>query len=157
MTARVPSRMAVLSRLNPVPALPAYTGPYGVGTQDVEIPISQLSTSVPALDPSISTVNFRLFYPCQREQRRRARPVYWLPEPQGEYWRAYARFLQASPWLASLLRYGNLARRGSAGSQAHHILAAYPSSDSSVTPQFLSSETLDLSHPQPRLMEDGQS
>ncbi|KAL9103613.1 MAG: hypothetical protein Q9163_001377 [Psora crenata] len=95
--------MSTISRLRPIPSFPPYTGPYNVGTQDIEIPISNLSSLTPAPDPKVSSINFRLFYPCEQEQAKRARPVYWLPEPQGEYGRAYARFLQAGPWLASLL------------------------------------------------------
>ncbi|KAL9634771.1 MAG: hypothetical protein Q9164_003888 [Protoblastenia rupestris] len=93
------------SSLSPIPSFPPYTGPYTVGTQDVEIPISELPSFVPAPDPSISTINFRLFYPCEKQQLKRAKSVYWLPEPQNEYWRAYARFLQAGPWLATILSY----------------------------------------------------
>ena len=89
-----------LSRLNPVPSFPAYTGPYSVGTQEVEIPISDLQTEYPTPYPSITTLTFRIFYPCQPAKPK---PVYWLPSPQGEYFRAYARFLSAGPRLASLL------------------------------------------------------
>ena len=93
-----------LSRLSPVPSFPAYTGPYSVGTQDVEIPTSELHSPALAPHSQISTISFRLFYPCEPEQRK-SNPVFWLPEPQGEYLRAYYRFLSAAPWLASLLRY----------------------------------------------------
>ena len=91
---------SLFSRLNPVPSFPAYTGPYSVGTQEVEIPISNLQTECLPPDPSITTLTFRVFYPCQPAKPK---PVYWLPSPQGEYFRAYARFLSAGPRLASLL------------------------------------------------------
>lgn len=91
---------SLFSRLNPVPSFPAYTGPYNVGTQEVEIPVSELQTACPPPDASITTLSFRIFYPCQPTKPR---PVYWLPNPQGEYFRAYARFLSAGPRLASLL------------------------------------------------------
>ncbi|KAL9128241.1 MAG: hypothetical protein Q9217_003058 [Psora testacea] len=97
--------MSPFSRLSPIPSLPSYTGSYSVGTQDVEIPISDLSLPTFPLDPKLSSISFRLFYPCEPVQKKRTKLVYWLPEPQVEYWRAYARFMQASPWLASLLSY----------------------------------------------------
>lgn len=93
---------SLLSRLSPIPAFPAYTGPYHVGTQEVEIPISDLPTSSPPPDANITTVSFRIFYPCQPSKPK---PAYWLPSPQGEYFRAYARFLSAGPRLASFLSY----------------------------------------------------
>ena len=99
-------KMSPFSRLSVIPSLPTYTGPYQVGTQNIEIPIADLYSPTPPPNPKISTVSFRLFYPCHDQQKKRTSTVYWLPEPQGEYWRAYARFLSASPWLASLLRCG---------------------------------------------------
>lgn len=90
------------SRLNPVPSFPAYTGPYNVGTQELEIPISDLPTSNPPPDANVTTVSFRIFYPCEPTKPK---SVYWLPSPQGEYFRAYARFLSAGPRLASFLSY----------------------------------------------------
>ena len=92
---------SLLSRLNPVPSFPAYTGPYKVGTQEVEIPISDLSTGSPPPDANITTVSFRIFYPCEPTKPQ---SVYWLPNPQAEYFRAYFRFLSAGPRLASFLR-----------------------------------------------------
>ena len=87
---------------NPIPALPKYTGPYHVGSYDVEVPAAELSSqSCP--DPEVTTINFRLFYPSEPALAK-AKPVYWLPHPQGEYLRAYFRFLSAAPWLASFLR-----------------------------------------------------
>ena len=97
----VPTMSSLLSRLNPAPAFPAYTGPYKVGTQELEIPISDLPTSSPPPDANITTVSFRIFYPCEPTKPKF---VYWLPSPQGDYFRAYARFLSAGPGLASFLR-----------------------------------------------------
>lgn len=93
---------SLLSHLNPVPSFPAYTGPYTVGTQEVEIPISDLPKSNLPPDAAITTVSFRIFYPCEPTKPK---PAYWLPSPQGEYFRAYARFLSAGPRLASFLSY----------------------------------------------------
>lgn len=95
-----------ISRFNPIPSFPAYTGPYSVGTLDVEVPTAQLpspSSSDPP-DPSISTVSFRIFYPCERPAKA-PKPVYWLSEPQQEYFKGYAKFLGASPRLAEFIQW----------------------------------------------------
>lgn len=94
------------SHFNPTPSFPAYTGPYPVGTLDVEVPIAQLpspSSSAPP-DPTISTVSFRIFYPCERPAKT-PKPVYWLSEPQREHFKAYARFLGASQRLAGFIKW----------------------------------------------------
>jgi len=93
---------SLLSHLNPTPSFPAYTGPYKVGTVDCEIPISQLPSSSPSPDPLISTVSFRIFYPCEETQTP-TKPVYWIPEPQHDYISAYARFLGASSKLSNFI------------------------------------------------------
>ena len=144
-----------LSRLSPVPSFPAYSGPYTVGTQDVEIPISELSSSAPAPDPQVSTISFRLFYPCEPEKR--AKSVSWLPEPQGEYLRAYYRFMQASPWLASLLRCHKSCLPIEIWSRADSIAAISHFSDSSTTPRYLLLETQNLYNRLPRTKDDGRS
>ena len=91
------SNMAhLLSQLNPVPAFPPYSGPYKVGTVDVEVPVTDLPSPSPAPDPNISTVHFRVFYPGEEPQELPKR-TYWIPDPQREYLGAYARFLGAGP------------------------------------------------------------
>lgn len=99
--------MSFLHSLSPIPSLRAYTGPYTVGTEDFEVPVSELSPSIPQLPPdsNLSTISFRIFYPCVEGRQTQKKAVYWLPEPQDEYFQAYARFMQASPWLARFLRY----------------------------------------------------
>lgn len=91
------------SRLNPVPSFPDYTGPYKVGTLDVEIFTAQVASPWPIPDSSISTVSFRVFYPCEQPSKL-PQPVYWLPEPQREYFKAYLRFLGASSTLSRLIQ-----------------------------------------------------
>ena len=92
---------SIFSHLNLIPSFPAYTGPYSVGTQEVEIPLSDLPTATtPSPDADITTLSLRIFYPCEPTK---SKPLYWLPSPQGEYFRAYARFLSAGPRLASFL------------------------------------------------------
>lgn len=84
---------AYLSKLNPVPAFPEYTGPYKVGTVDVEIPVSDLSAPSPAPDSAkdIETVQFRLFYPAVPESEEKR--ITWLPSPQRAHVAAYTQFI----------------------------------------------------------------
>lgn len=90
-------------RFSLIPSFAPYSGPYTVGTQEIEVPVNELSQDTGSSpEPSISTINFRVFYPCQEERRKHA-PAYWLPSPQTEYFKGYAEFLNAKPWLATLL------------------------------------------------------
>ena len=91
-----------LSRLNPVPGFPEYTGPHKVGTIDVELPVSQLESPSPAPDSSIPTVQYRIFYPCEPEAKA-STSVTWIPSPQREYLSAYTRFLGAGSTLADFV------------------------------------------------------
>ncbi|KAF2177661.1 hypothetical protein K469DRAFT_742415 [Zopfia rhizophila CBS 207.26] len=86
--------MTWLTRFNPIPAFPSYTGPYKVGSTDVEIPTTDLAD--PSVSPtnSVPTIAFRIFYPCQPDSAQQS--VRWIPSPQREYIGAYARFLGAS-------------------------------------------------------------
>lgn len=91
-----------LSRLNPIPGFPEYTGPHKVGTIDVELPVSQLESPSPAPDGSIPTVQYRIFYPCEPEAKTSAN-VTWIPAPQRAYVSAYTRFLGAGSILADFV------------------------------------------------------
>ncbi|KAL8749602.1 MAG: hypothetical protein Q9199_007585 [Rusavskia elegans] len=95
--------MSFFSHLNPAPSFPSYTGPYKVGTTDVEIPAAELPSPSPAPNTTLSTVSFRIFYPCEVPAKP-AKPVYWLPDPQHEYLGAYVRFLGASRRISAILR-----------------------------------------------------
>ncbi|KAF8544336.1 platelet-activating factor acetylhydrolase, isoform II-domain-containing protein [Trichophaea hybrida] len=57
--------MSFLSRLNVIPQFPAYKGPYTVASFELEIPVSSLPATQkpPKSAESISTVQFRIFYP----------------------------------------------------------------------------------------------
>ena len=87
--------VSFLSGLNPTPSFPSYSGPYPVGTLDCEVPTSEVLSPSPSPDPSITTVSFRIFYPCNPPQQG-PKSVYWLPDPQRQYLKAYAQFLGAS-------------------------------------------------------------
>jgi platelet-activating factor acetylhydrolase len=91
-----------LSRLSPVPGFPEYTGPHKVGTIDVELPVSDLDCPSPSPDENLSTVQYRIFYPCQPDAKGK-KNVNWLPAPQRGYISAYTKFLGAGPMLADLI------------------------------------------------------
>ncbi len=90
-----------LSRLNPVPTFPAYTGIYKVGTIDVELPVSEIDAPSAAPEEHISTVQYRIFYPCDPGSTGKA--VNWLPNPQRDHVAAYTRFLGAGSILAEFI------------------------------------------------------
>ncbi|KAL1302211.1 hypothetical protein AAFC00_002639 [Neodothiora populina] len=92
--------MSLFSRLNPTPAFPEYTGPYRVGTIDVEIPAADIPSPSPLPDSAPSTIAFRVFYPC--EQTPTTRPVRWIPSPQRPTITAFAKFLGAGSTFASI-------------------------------------------------------
>jgi platelet-activating factor acetylhydrolase len=93
--------MTFLNRLNPTPTFPAHTGPYKVGSVDVEIPRSDLdSPSADARHADLPTVAFRVFYPCRQDSNEKA--VRWIPSPQREYIGAYAKFLGANSAFAGV-------------------------------------------------------
>lgn len=82
-----------LNKVNPVPILPEYTGPYKVGTIDIEIPVSSLNapSAAPPNAADIQTVQFRLFYPAQPDSK--GKRITWLPAPQRSHVSAYTKFL----------------------------------------------------------------
>ncbi|OAA59144.1 platelet-activating factor acetylhydrolase precursor [Niveomyces insectorum RCEF 264] len=96
---------AYLNRLNPVPAFPDYTGPYKVGTVDVEIPVTDLASPspAPANAAGIHTVQFRIFYPADPDAT--GKRISWLPTPQRSYVSAYTQFLGIGPVLAEFISF----------------------------------------------------
>ncbi|KAG4259450.1 hypothetical protein FPRO04_07985 [Fusarium proliferatum] len=99
------SKMSYLSRLSPIPAFPEYTGPYKVGTVDVEIPISELEapSAAPEGVDQIHTVQYRMFYPAVPESHEKH--ISWLPNPQRQHLVAYTKFLGIGPMLAEFLSF----------------------------------------------------
>ncbi|KAI1391383.1 phospholipase A2 [Hypoxylon trugodes] len=96
---------SLLSRLNPIPGFADYTGPYKVGTVDVEIPVTELDSPAPAPDNAagIETVQFRIFYPAQPEAQ--GKRITWLPAPQREHLSAYIQFLGVGQMLAQAVSF----------------------------------------------------
>ncbi|KAI9665373.1 MAG: hypothetical protein M1831_001811 [Alyxoria varia] len=99
--------MSWFSRFDPTPKFPPYTGPHPVGTQDIEIPLSNLpptSYKPPATNPPITSISFRLFYPCKKLDTD-VNPVSWIRYPQHTVISAYAKFLGAKSTLADIFAY----------------------------------------------------
>ncbi|CAK7199229.1 hypothetical protein SEUCBS139899_001903 [Sporothrix eucalyptigena] len=96
---------AYFSRLNPVPAFPEYTGPYKVGTVDIEIPVSDLDSPSPAPDGTtgLHTVQFRIFYPTAPDAQ--GKRISWLPTPQRSHVSGYTQFLGIGPVLAEFVSF----------------------------------------------------
>lgn len=93
--------------LNPVPGFPEYTGPYKVGTTDVELPVAELDAPSPPPDETINTVQFRVFYPCEDDAKSH-KHISWLPSPQRAHVSAYTKFLGAGSTLAEVISYANI-------------------------------------------------
>ena len=103
-TTSASAKMAsLLSRMSPIPAFPSYTGPYKVGTMDVEIPATDLEAPSPAPENAadIPTVQFRVFYPAVDESNQKHIP--WLPAPQRAHIAAYTKFVGIGSTLAEIL------------------------------------------------------
>ncbi|KAM0343081.1 hypothetical protein ACHAPU_008982 [Fusarium lateritium] len=99
------SKMSYLSRLSPIPAFPEYTGPYKVGTVDVEIPVSELQapSAAPEGVDKIHTVQYRMFYPAVSESNEKR--ISWLPNPQRQHLVAYTKFLGLGSMLSEFLSF----------------------------------------------------
>ncbi|KAI1482958.1 phospholipase A2 [Daldinia eschscholtzii] len=96
---------SLLWRLNPIPGFSEYTGPYKVGTVDVEIPVSELKSPAPAPSNAadIETVQFRIFYPAHPDSQ--GKRITWLPAPQREHLSAYIQFLGIGQLLAEAISF----------------------------------------------------
>lgn len=98
-----PKMASYLSRFSPVPTFPEYTGPYKVGTMDVEIAVSELISPAPTPEEAadIPTVQFRIFYPATDDTN--GKPIPWLPTPQRPHVSGYTEFIGISKTLAGFL------------------------------------------------------
>lgn len=95
------------SSFNPVPTFPEYTGPYKVGTVDIEIPVSQLDPDPKSPGPDgstdVHTILCRIFYPAVPESRPKR--ITWLPNPQRLHIGAYAQFLGVGSTAANIISF----------------------------------------------------
>ncbi|KAI9149476.1 putative phospholipase A2 [Paramyrothecium foliicola] len=96
---------AYLARMSPIPAFPEYTGPYKVGTMDVEIPVTDFSSPTPAPDNAadIPTIQYRVFYPAVSESNQKR--ISWLPNPQRQHVSAYTQFVGVGSTMADVLSF----------------------------------------------------
>ena len=92
----------MLPSLNPIPSLPDYTGPYKVGSTEIEIPVSEIPSESPVPDSKITSIKFRVFYPTTSNATSK-KSVPWLPEPHKESMAGFISFTGASPRLQRLL------------------------------------------------------
>jgi len=74
------------------PALPKYSGPYEVGSIDLEVPLEE-TKEFPVTETKSETILVRLFYPASTDGVRKSTPT-WLPQPTREYAKGYASFLK---------------------------------------------------------------
>lgn len=88
-----------------MPAFPEYTGPYKVGTIDIELPVSDFESPAPVPEGAsdIHTVQFRMFYPAAPVSGEKR--IGWLPTPQRQHLSAYTKFLGIGPMLAEFLSF----------------------------------------------------
>lgn len=92
----------MFSSLNPLPSFPAYTGPYKVGSSEIEIPISEIPSKSPVPDAKITSIKFRVFYPTNSDATSK-KSISWLPEPHKDSMAALISFTGASPRIQKLL------------------------------------------------------
>lgn len=137
-----------LNKVNPVPTLPEYTGPYKVGTVDVEIPVADLKapSKTPAQAGDIHTVLFRIYYPAQADSK--GKRITWLPAPQRHHVSAYTKFLGFGSVTSEILSYVNtlpdrMCSRLILTSRSHPAF----SRDMFITLQFPFTRTLPSSSP----------
>ncbi|KAL6849215.1 hypothetical protein ACO1O0_008745 [Amphichorda felina] len=93
------------SKLSLVPTFPEYTGPFKVGTVDVEVAVADLNAPSPAPGNAadIHTVQFRIFYPAVPESDENR--IRWLPKPQRHHVSAYTKFMGIGHTAAKLLSF----------------------------------------------------
>lgn len=86
-----------------IPSFPDYTGPYRVGTIDIEVPVTELSSPapVPSNATDIHTILVRVYYPA--EPNTGGHKIHWLPTPQRQNVSAYAQFMGLGPTVSSLV------------------------------------------------------
>ena len=92
----------MFSSLNPIPSFPAYTGPYKVGSSEVEIPISEIPSESLVPEAKITSIKFRVFYPTKSDATSK-KSVSWLPDPHKDAMAALIGFTGSGPRVQKLL------------------------------------------------------
>lgn len=115
---------------------PPYDGRYTVGSASYELPASSLESPAPTPDSDITTVSFRIFYPCDPSGTEPA--VRWLDSPQRGYVTAFAKFMGAGNVFSSLFSYvipsAELSSLTDPLTGIFHMLSISPASPSSAMP-----------------------
>jgi platelet-activating factor acetylhydrolase len=98
-----------LARGSPLLAspLPGYTGPYGVGAVDIEVPLpdgpKRVSDAVlkASGDPAfeVETALMTIYYPTEKDFRSRKPRYHWIPKPVSLTAQGYARFAHVDNFL----------------------------------------------------------
>ncbi|KAF1820877.1 alpha/beta-hydrolase [Dissoconium aciculare CBS 342.82] len=87
--------------------LPEYSGPYAVGTVDIEVPCEKRRSSEVVLRDTgvhpfeVDTVLFSLFYPAVKEVKTRRRRHPWVEKPLSFTAEGYARFAKCNNFLTN--------------------------------------------------------
>lgn len=92
----------MLPSLSLIPSFPAYTGPFKVGSTEIEIPVSEIPSESPVPDAKITSIKFRAFYPTTSDATSK-KSVSWLPEPHRESLAGLISFSGASPRIQKIL------------------------------------------------------
>ncbi|KAF2757322.1 PAF acetylhydrolase [Pseudovirgaria hyperparasitica] len=118
--------------------LPAYTGPYDVGTVDIEVPVQERrnisetvykDTGLPAFD--FETVLFSLYYPAERGAKSKLPKHLWVPKPVSFIGEGYARVAHINNFITRpLFTFGLWALAGSIKIPALVDVPAVPINDS---------------------------
>ncbi|KAH8194751.1 hypothetical protein TruAng_011076 [Truncatella angustata] len=96
-------------------ALPSYSGPYDVGTVDIEVPaahprkfsdVVHRETGDAAFE--LETVMFSIFYPSEKGVKGKGAKHMWIPESGKLYAEGYARFAGINTWFTNKLFEGSL-------------------------------------------------
>ncbi|KAK9238623.1 platelet-activating factor acetylhydrolase [Lipomyces kononenkoae] len=84
------------------PILPAYPGPFTVGSVEVEIP-APWPAEYSAIETAVETLQFRIFYPANVQDPAKEKNPFWFPEGRREYLKNYVTFSGRSSMLASVI------------------------------------------------------
>lgn len=83
--------------LLPVRSLPAYSGPYSVGTMEIEVPVEEARTFTNITRKGnhvlqLKTVLLNIYYPASPPQKKRPSRQLWLGRPRVSMAKGYGQF-----------------------------------------------------------------